>query len=488
MSLERLSDASLVDMSMPHQSAVMPSRDFLKCDQCRKEHKKCIPRNREWGKRHQQKCDRCDRLGHACGPLERKPKTVQQDRVPYPESQRAVRSQPAVPCSVTRNNGTAARLARPLEPYAIGGSASAASMLLFLIPTYELILSCKINLRRLRQSCMLTEPMYSHRRNILDAFTMRMQSRFEAANRLAEAQPQGRRSADHEPLYWKVTSLNVRYGYLSCIDVMSEATGFQLEQGRWLEMPTSQDNDDARVLTCTANILNTSRRNSLQPGLGDYSTLERQIEDLMRTSQHAQTHTASPLNPGVSSILEHTAWSFPATHIAYLNNDKDTAFELWRQSPTVDFDAVDILGRTFLHLLIESGDEEMTKRIASHDANAISSAGCDKLGLSPLDFATGSNNWELRDLLHHHRARSYRHLMPSLSDVAQRATDEGYTDFGRNIRDTQHHPNMTGAQAVMDLDVPPDALIAQAQNTLWGFNTRSGGGYAYSMDPWQQPI
>ncbi|KAJ9653121.1 hypothetical protein H2198_007671 [Neophaeococcomyces mojaviensis] len=75
--------------------------------------------------------------------------------------------------------------------------------------------------------------------------------------------------------------------------------------------------------------------------------------------------------------------SFPAQHIALMNSSQDVAMQLWLESKTRESD-VDLLARTFLHLVVERSDLNLLTTIAKSCPDAIKTPRLDLFGLSLL--------------------------------------------------------------------------------------------------------
>lgn len=53
--------------------SLKPKRNYQVCEQCRNDRQRCMPEQRDWN-RTETRCDRCVKLGHACGPPNPKPR------------------------------------------------------------------------------------------------------------------------------------------------------------------------------------------------------------------------------------------------------------------------------------------------------------------------------------------------------------------------------------------------------------------------------
>ncbi|KAJ9652478.1 hypothetical protein H2198_008263 [Neophaeococcomyces mojaviensis] len=85
----------------------------------------------------------------------------------------------------------------------------------------------------------------------------------------------------------------------------------------------------------------------------------------------------------------------PASHIAYLNGDKEAALELWKASRW----GTDLLGRTFPHIVAEEGDLDVLHIIQNYDVFTLKNSRPDIRGLTVLAIVICMGHVECFDFL-----------------------------------------------------------------------------------------
>lgn len=161
--------------------------------------------------------------------------------------------------------------------------------------------------------------------------------------------------------------------------------------------PESRDNI---ALICSANIFNLSQpigtqfrgpvRNRVKElPQSYYLHAEAALKDLMTSiSQESDERWSGYYQEYGSVVRKHGP--FPASHIAFLNMDYEAAFQLWQNTQGEGI-VVDILGRSFPHLVAEAGNSDLLGRMSPEVLKAV---GYDARGLSLLDLGViGDSTW-----------------------------------------------------------------------------------------------
>lgn len=147
------------------------------------------------------------------------------------------------------------------------------------------------------------------------------------------------------------------------------------------------------ISSCVQHILNPSQGANF-PYQPHQSALYQRIERYRKTDWNVKHFLQSRcIEMALAFVAEFSAVvqlnsHFPACHIAYWNGDKQAAFELWKQTPC----DIDILGRTFAHIVAEAGDLRMMQEVYAICPGALRHAGADLRGLTvfALTIARGS--------------------------------------------------------------------------------------------------
>lgn len=154
---------------------------------------------------------------------------------------------------------------------------------------------------------------------------------------------------------------------------------------------------DLQVLACTCNMLihlgfpRVSAASELQYQTQfltstNYIDLSQRIQHLLREDSDAVILQAdvAALSTSDESQTGRSATPFPAAHIAFLNQHLQHALKIWVEHP----EELDILGRPLPFLVVESGNLEMLKAMATHNLAAIINPIVDAGGFFLLDVAT----------------------------------------------------------------------------------------------------
>src|SRR5690348_8838940 len=98
--------------------------------------------------------------------------------------------------------------------------------------------------------------------------------------------------------------------------------------------------------------------------------------------------------------------AFPACCIAFWNGDKEPALELWKQCRwQTNRQKIDVLGRTFTHVVAEADDPEMLRAIAQVDIGAVRGNVPDARGLTALAITICKGHERCFDLLSQYSPR-----------------------------------------------------------------------------------
>ncbi|KAK5094542.1 hypothetical protein LTR70_004073 [Exophiala xenobiotica] len=179
--------------------------------------------------------------------------------------------------------------------------------------------------------------------------------------------------------------------------------------------------DPSSTSTCATSSTSIA---SQQLSLTKYRATSADIQQILQNAfarGHEPRGSATQYNR--SDEEPQCAWSVPASHLAYWNRDKDTALQLWEQSSTRRID-LDLLGRTFAHIVADAGDCETMMRISDSvsDQSFIRDVTSDRFGRSLLMIAAASGNRHLfTTLLGHDADTRTAQFGPSLLDLAQAA-------------------------------------------------------------------
>jgi len=141
-------DDGLINEQVTSDSVTRNQRDFLKCHRCRHDGKKCDSGGRDWESKRE-KCLRCSRLGHECGPSERKSNrqkslisTAYNDRHTLP----AVVDQARVFVSGQRPQSRTSGVKRPMVPWAVDDDMQPFSRLATIIASQQVLFRCRSDL------------------------------------------------------------------------------------------------------------------------------------------------------------------------------------------------------------------------------------------------------------------------------------------------------------------------------------------------------
>lgn len=164
-------------------------------------------------------------------------------------------------------------------------------------------------------------------------------------------------------------------------EVTSSGSGVQFHPCRSLE-PASSIN--AQSIASAVKFVGRAWGNPFPPSapnfqarIRDYRKTEGNIQHLLEQSPFNMLHP-EPYSVRVSHGI-------PACQIAYLNGDKVAAFELWTQNPS----AVDFLGRTLAHIVVENCDPDFLREMANSNIQALDCR-CDARGMTLLAIAVYS--------------------------------------------------------------------------------------------------
>lgn len=151
---------------------------------------------------------------------------------------------------------------------------------------------------------------------------------------------------------------------------------------------------DFKVLLCSAKVLDHSPRKVSKDLKHVTECINKFDKDYYKSTENAIRHLMDLIprtdaKEELSFRCDEVVDGFPASHIAYLNGDKEAALSLWAESIARSGSNVDILGRTFPQLVAEAGDAELLERVGTLSLGNISP---DKRGFSLLALAIVSDN------------------------------------------------------------------------------------------------
>lgn len=427
------------------------TRSFLKCEQCRREHKKCSPQYREW-QSQRQRCDRCIRLGHSCGPSVRKSRTTRNDTIGievdedlHDESRTASEGgPPALPFSESvltisvRNNEV--------------GFHKLATMVALL----EIMLLCLLICEQSAQNPTVEPTRVCTIRELLFALGQRVQAAFERVRQTVEEQLMMISPTQRELFGWKLMFLEARHDHLvQTLSLMHNTTEISNRDRHYRGLPYLSA--EGQILSCTSKIFTTfqahvaSLPGQTQLKRDDYIAFHDQIEELEAEFSEL-TEGALPLLIGSGSEILR---SFPVSHIAYWNHDREVALELMGGIQGGQSDT-DILGRTLLHVAAASCDLYTVQRIEEYYPNAVLAARPDHFGFFPHSLVSGTHSDALV-LWFRERLRSTStnlqstHTFPSPHHLSQRLQAQGLVHTALAINQDQHK-TITSANFLADLD------------------------------------
>lgn len=271
------------------------------------------------------------------------------------------------------------------------------------------------------------------------------------------------RTEDSEK-YWKMCYLEERHSHLLSIKSLIQAQAYISIRCRGaVNLPL--DTAEARILACTSSVFHDLATESCpqveQPHLtpGDYLDLESHIENLLQDIRPSDNNASSAVTPGgLENPTLQELGSFSAAHIAHLNRDRRIAMQLWDR-PSDHLSGIDVLGRSFVHIVAASGDLWSMKKILEHSPRAVKLAHPDQLGLYPIDLASDGDSQDMRSLLRCAGAQSAsdpHRLRPESmsSSLASRAETQDCSLFANMLRHGEM-PTSTAAEIMEDLESSP---------------------------------
>lgn len=336
-------------------------RNYEKCQQCRRDHKPCL--------RHSQspseKCERCTRLGHKCGPLVKakakgRPKTnLDTDD----ERKRTCRTSATCVC--------------PFQ------TALSKGWLLDRIP----------NLGRATYSLAVNATAQRMFERYCSDLQVCLRSRLSSLRTLVDDTIK-RCEWFKDSLKWFISQLH-RHQLFGHQELWSQDEDIQSLSGKGsIYSSLDHSSGDFKVLVCSANVLsNPIHESPHRTGIREcfkglpveyYKSTELALKTFIEsifgniTGEENQSSCADSISSADRCRI------FPASHIAYLNMDREAAFELWNASNPMPDLHTDILGRTLPHIAAEAGD---TKLLESMDVQLLRKVKSDRRGFTLLDLA-----------------------------------------------------------------------------------------------------
>lgn len=355
---------------MPNQQSppVQRTRSFMNCGQCRFEHKKCLPRARDWDGQ-QQKCERCSHLGYPCGPSHRKPKSVPANRDSLPKNSQPIQRQIPIPESLAPNmTDSAASLSGSTDIRSMAESLSCSSNLPIMIAIHELLLSWLFFVEGQSHVPMLDLTNINVASTTIRNMIQWLDHVFTKAISMHTI-PTCAGPSDRDLLAWKVAYLEQRHYNLLNMKSSFQARAYVAGRGR--RTACIPHDTETRFLACTAKVFHDA---ASEPGtpLGpphlckeDYTNLEIRIKNFLPDIQYFNSGCASPgMNIRLERSITQEPDLFSAFHIACLNQDSKIACQLLEQSSD-PFSGMNIIGRSTMHIAaVSQGIQPITKTTA----------------------------------------------------------------------------------------------------------------------------
>lgn len=438
--------------------SIQGARAFLKCAQCRKDNKKCDPSERDWNGA-QQKCDRCHRLGHDCGPSVRKPKLltaatnkVTENVSPFQDlNQREELLGSGALGAITS-------LPTPTEPEPSHRTATDIGRLAAMVSTHEILLLCLFMFIRTAEGLNLEPTKVARIRSALGSLIEQIYAAFERAEKIEEKRSLSMKDPEREVLCLKMAYLRERRYHLLNMKSLPDANVGLVERDRGF-VNFLPDNVEGHILSCTSKIFAKQHVESYTPlnrvlsKMDDYINLESYITEILSKFHNVDLGLLAGTTE-LDASTQPASSTFPASHIAYWNNDRDIALQLWKRSSDHHYDT-DILGRTLLHVTAAAKDKQTIQDIVRHDAGVAWHTCRDRLGLRPLDYLSGPDDHACRQLLYDHGMRpalsQNLFCMPSREQLAQRLQAENLPNAATIVGGAQQG-NHTSAATLTDLE------------------------------------
>lgn len=411
------------------------SRNYFKCHQCRNDGKKCLPEHRG----PLQRCQRCTRLGHLCGPPER-----------------------------ARRGGRAEAEQEMTEAYGEVPS-----------PTQQWMLGYGANFGHLSLSIAISDTV--------QRLFMRAKSDVGHCLKFEISEGQGRRTESAQRchnLYWL---MRVQLQHLQDHQMFGIASS-QPQRNMVFSNAFSEpmhsvdpESGDFFVTLCTANILKPYQpagwpnqghvRNSVFELPAEYyKATEVAIRDFMASISRDSAGRWSLPHYAEYDAAIHANGPFPASFIAYWNLDREVAFKLWESESLRRGQVIDVLGRDFAHIVAEAGDSQLLTKINWWSRKT---AGRDARGLSLLDLAIIGDSAAIVEM-----AIAQELVQGPFTQATQRAIVGGRVDIAanhlvRHLTSSSHYDfteinflaDLAGEKGFSDLQVKLEAVNLQESSS-----------------------
>lgn len=425
------------------QADPVPSRSDLtkrirareKCQQCRWDKQKCLPFERDW-KNGEQRCQRCEKMGHSCGPpllstkkhhtgfVSLEPGTVLQEIRCAPSMQSGARKLQAATKrmkDMEYNHRARPLCLKNLNHYAtqLNGLSSdidavttekIKTRLANTLATMLLMLRCQLDFIKLTETLEASDRC--DREQQFEAVHQLLRDEFSQAVRLAFFRLQQLGAADRRQEEYELNLWQNKERVIQCQRSLIQKSPFR-QPGEETDV-FSPISDiivcEYEVLLCTKYVLVDSSclvqsspaqddTDASQMRLEKYMTASEQISEFVQevlptNMQGCKTLSSCSSNIATSQSTWNPSHGFPPFHIAYWNHDRVMAKELWETTLRRTMRA-DLYGRSFAHVVVQARDLQMLTTIGKYDNSAIESAGSDDFGWTLLHMAIVLNEQDL---------------------------------------------------------------------------------------------
>lgn len=385
-----------------------PARDYLKCPQCRKDGKKCLPNNNLHTIMNA-KCCRCARLGHACGPRERavgrrksgtatRRSTKSNDGPPKLDHELAQQQMVVLPSGLaTTPQSLSTRLDRLLE----------------LLAMQQILFRCRCELALLLRKLPDDSAFKQHDRylkSLNSKLMLQYQKVMTSGNAIIERRGQvlePNQSLLHENLRLKFEILQLQCLRLSTIS-WPEHSETVFTNSNFATQHLVLTSPPLEYVSCTRQISAVIdpftlriREGSTVPALDieDYLKAQEQLQPILeRTFAEGNASQEAPSSNAVNNEHKASHIFFPASHLAYWNLDKEAAFKLSTCTGVLDL-PFNTFNHTLVHIAVKACDVGFLKKLIDFDRDTLERASIMGSGYSPLDLATILDDFDVFGLL-----------------------------------------------------------------------------------------
>lgn len=398
-----------------------------KCSQCRQDKKRCEPTRRHGWEPNEDRCQRCLRLGYACGPLESPARKLRQKRstaglhtrnVPsfttgwlgdLKNNVRAIiiedsnRYHPENTCLILKGNKTSSTVLQfaphdmherafssriAYEPDCSSTCSKDTSFLsrhtrelaavyfhlATVVAAQQLFLRCQSDLKYLDQKFAVKK---GDQGSFFHVVHEQLYYEFHCGVSFARSQFEALEgpSKEREEVklnLWLYKERILRYQQLLINSSSSEIWPCDTS----MVIPiTNSIFDEHDVMLCTANVMvdrrSLSKEQKSHPyypdGMGSLMDYGKAAERLKRLLYNISIHVTNTDHPTFGEqclrMLQKLRDGFPASHIAFWNYNTSAAVQLWKPSQGCG-ELRDLFGRSFLHIAVEARDLNTLKHIA----------------------------------------------------------------------------------------------------------------------------